>query len=118
VREYHNPEIVEAIEELSPEEWLKELIDNTRRAFGADQPLGIVKELHLAPVAWEGTATQLEMLIRRDDTIRLEADKLFTTPKSCSMYLSKLVNKYPRRFKKIARRDSLRRYRIEPPGIG
>jgi hypothetical protein len=91
IREYHNPEIVEAIEELSPEERLKELIDSSPDFFDPDQPLGIVKELHPAPIAWEGTATQLEMLLRRDDKIRIEADKLFSTPKSCSMYLGKLV---------------------------
>jgi hypothetical protein len=118
VREYHNPEIVEAIEELSPEERLKELIDNTGRVFDADQPLGKVKERRPAPIAWEGTATQLEMLLRRDDTIRLEADKLFSTPKSCSMYLGKLVNRYPSRFKKIDRKNNRRRYRIDPPEIG
>jgi hypothetical protein len=116
VCEYHNPGIVEAIGELSPEERLVELIDNCPRIFRPVDHLGILDGRH-RPSAWEGTATQLEMLIRRDDTTRLEADRLFNTPKSCSMYLSKLTKKYPGRFTKISRKNSLRRYRIEPPKI-
>jgi hypothetical protein len=117
VCEFHHPEIVEAIGELSPEERLRELIEYKQELFETDLPLGPVKESQNVRVAWEGTATQLEMQIRRDGNMRFEADKLFNTSKSCSMYLSKLTKKYPRRFKKLERRGNFRPYRIEPPDI-
>jgi hypothetical protein len=87
VRHFHHPDIIKALNELSPEEKLLQLIDTTQMSiFGAD----------LNP--WEGRAAELESKLTANDSgVQFEARRLFFTQASCGQYLARLNKRYPDR---------------------
>jgi hypothetical protein len=86
LRHYHNPEIVEALQGLSPEAKLDQLIT---AAFLQDSS------------EWEGKALELETALTRwDSPWRHEAQRLFTFNTACGVYLSRLAVAMPDRYRK------------------
>lgn len=79
VSHYHNPELVQAINQLSPEAQLLGLIDRC---------------LFVSPLKseWEGSASQLYVeLAKPDSPVRQEATKLLYSDQSCGRYLQRLT---------------------------
>lgn len=82
IRYFHHPELLESLRSLAPETKLMELID---RCLFANQ---------VAPAPWEGTAGELEHLLRHSASdVREEAGKLFSWNTACGVFLGKLANK-------------------------
>ena len=89
VRHFHHPELLRAIDDLSPERRLLDLID---------------AELFAVPGAgpWEGKAEQLEKrLTGPESRSAYEARRVLSFNTACGVYLSRLAKKHPGR---IARR--------------
>jgi hypothetical protein len=119
VREYHHPDIVAALGDLSPEERLKDLIDAHPFLFDlctSRQPGGQTVSINLDDEPWEGTATDLERELRADHSMKAEAEKLFKFPSSCAIYLGRLTKKYPKRFARAGRKNDQHYYKIARPG--
>jgi len=86
LRHYHNAEIVQALQGLSPEAKLDQLITV---AFFQDS------------TEWEGKALELETaLTRRDAPWHHEAQRLFTFNTACGVYLARLATAMPDRYRK------------------
>jgi len=86
LRHYHNPEIVEALQGLSPEAKLDQLITI---AFFQDS------------TEWEGKALELETALTRwDAPWRHETQRLFTFNTACGVYLARLATAMPDRYQK------------------
>ncbi len=101
VRYFHHPELLESLRSLAPETKLLELIDRT--LFSS---IG-------RKTAWEGTAGELESLLRgHGSDVREEAIKLFQWGTACGVYLGKLENKGRVRHK---RNREKRLWVIQPP---
>lgn len=102
IAHYHHPQLVEAINTLSPEQKLLMLLDG---------------ELFTTPAAgaWHGTATGLESrLTGAASRCAHEARKLFAWPTACGVYLGRLAKQMPERVEKDRARDS-RDWTIHPP---
>lgn len=98
---FHHPELLESLRSLAPETKLLEIIDRS-----------IFKE-QKGP--WEGTAGELESLLRREfSEVREEAMKLFQWPTACGVYLGKLAGKPDARVKQKRSREK-RVWVISPP---
>jgi hypothetical protein len=81
VKHYHHPELMDAIEGLSPETKLYDLLKDRF----AHRPEG-----------WRGTASELETLLAGDTaSTRYEARKIFTFNHACARYLERLSKKHP-----------------------
>jgi hypothetical protein len=86
LRHYHNPEIAEALQGLSPEAKLDQLV--TAALFQDSNE-------------WEGKALELEIALTRwDSSGRHEAQKLFSYNSACGVYLARLVKSMPDRYRK------------------
>jgi hypothetical protein len=86
LRHYHNPEIAEALQGLSPEAKLDQLV--TAALFQNSNE-------------WEGKALELEIALTRwDSSGRYEAQKLFSYNSACGVYLARLVKSKPDRYRK------------------
>lgn len=86
LRHYHNPEIVEALQGLSPEAKLDQLIT---AAFFQDS------------TEWEGKSLELETALTRSESPwRHEAQRLFTFNTACGVYLGRLATAMPDRYRK------------------
>ncbi len=86
LRHYHNPEIVEALQGLSPEAKLDQLIT---AAFFQDS------------TEWEGKSLELETALTRwESPWRHEAQRLFSYNTACGVYLSRLATAMPDRYRK------------------
>jgi hypothetical protein len=93
VKHFHHPDIIKALNELSPEEKLLQLIDTMAGAIFPGE---------LAP--WEGKAVELEALLTANDSkVQYEARRLFLTQASCGQYLARLAKRYPDRVKEAKR---------------
>jgi hypothetical protein len=81
VKHYHHTEIMDAIEGLSPEMKLYDLLkDRFARCLEG----------------WRGTASELETLLAGDTaSTRYEARKIFTFNHACARYLERLSKKHP-----------------------
>jgi hypothetical protein len=102
VTHFHHPELVAALDDLSPELRLLSLIDT--ELF--DSP---------APSPWEGTADQLERRLREGHSGG-EVSRLLTFNTACGVYLGRLHQKFPDRVDK--HRDTARRtWTILPPRL-
>jgi hypothetical protein len=102
VTHYHHPDLLAALDELSPELRLLALIDS--ELF--DSP---------APAPWEGTADQLERALRAS-SIGGEVSRLLTFNTACGVFLGRLHHKIPNRIKK--HRDAAKRaWTILPPSF-
>jgi hypothetical protein len=104
VRHFHHPYIIEALNELSPEEKLLQLIDAAEMSiFGGE----------LNP--WEGKAVELEAkLTSNDSNVQYEARRLFFTQASCGQYLARLAKRYPDRVQESKRMHNTVIWKIFP----
>jgi hypothetical protein len=86
VTHYHHPHLLEALDGMSPEMRLLELIDaEIFGDSGRDQ--------------WRGTAFDLESELKHEDSrCRYEARQLLTWGNAVGTYLGRLMKKHPRRF--------------------
>lgn len=100
ITHYHHPELLGAIDELSPENKLLTLMDSVLFAN--------------TTTPWSGTAPSLERLLTASETYGREAQKLFPWPNACGTYLSRLGRKLPERMacKKIGNTNH---WTIQPP---
>lgn len=98
---WHHPEICSALERLSPEFELLDLIDRAE----------------IAPVEpWSGTAAELENSLTGCSFTRDSARRLLTWSGACGAYLARLAKKRPDRV--VAARSSKRRaWRIAPEAL-
>jgi hypothetical protein len=81
VREYHHPELVQALNGLAPETKLAEIIDMVIfSATGQD-------------TAWTGRASELERKLRKDETYGGEVARLLSFTTACGSYLARLAKK-------------------------
>lgn len=100
LRHYHNPEIVEALQGLSPEAKLDQLVNTA---------------LFQAANEWEGRALDLEtMLTSWNSPLKHEAQRLFTFNTACGVYLGRLAAAMPDRYRKRTIRGE-HRWRIRAP---
>jgi hypothetical protein len=85
VIEFHHPELLEALDELSPSHALEELID-TAKIWG--------------PVDgyWEGTALELRSVLLSNDRTRRDAEHLLSWTNATGQYLGDLQKKSPDRY--------------------
>jgi hypothetical protein len=113
---FHHPEIVEKLEQTSPELRLLEFID--RELFSRTDR--IYQEAGREP--WEGTAVELETrLTNYPSQITNEARKLLTWQNSCGTYLGRLQDS--QNGQALGRITSRKRngqtlWTIQPPAIG
>lgn len=101
IREFHHPELMEALDELSPAFALLELIDQL-------EPWG------KASNEWEGTATELRQLLIADDRTRKDGDRLLNWTNACGQYLGELAKMKPLRVQNARTKDR-REWRICAP---
>jgi hypothetical protein len=101
VKDYHDPEILEAVDEVSNELRLLTLIDQGI-SFHRGEP-------------WKGTAHELEQHLGRDmSPVQYDARKLFYFPTACGTYLGNLAKKCPERVVKLQRGKTNREWQINP----
>jgi hypothetical protein len=101
INHFHHPEILQAIDSLSPEFRLLRLIDEELFPDGAADE-------------WKGSAEQLARRLCADASrCRSEARKLFTYDTACGVYLGRLLKKEPKRFE-YGRSDVRRVWTIKP----
>ncbi|MCX7010189.1 MAG: hypothetical protein NTY53_23615 [Kiritimatiellaeota bacterium] len=86
VRAFQHPDLVRTLAELSPENKLEVLIDAV--LFG---PAATRRE-------WEGSATQLEHLLRESDEYRSDTQRLLTFNTAAGVYLGRLATHDPTRY--------------------
>jgi hypothetical protein len=101
IREFHHPELIESLDELSPASTLLELINQLK-------PWG------LANSEWEGTATQLRQLLLENERTRRDAERLLNWTNACGQYLGELAKTKPARVEQ-ARTKETRNWRIKAP---
>lgn len=104
ITHYHHPDILAAVDEVSDEIRLLNLIDE-EIPFHRGEP-------------WKGTAMQLERELTDDNSsVKLQARKLFYFNRACGSHLAALAKKMPHRVEKLARRTDEREWQISPiPG--
>lgn len=99
VKAYHDPGLLEALEDLAPEHRLLQLCDG----------LGLFSDF--AP-AWEGTAAELERQLREKDKTG-EVGRLLNFNSACGMYLGRLKKKYPGRVSNRREHSGRQKWKIE-----
>lgn len=104
VGHFHHPDLLRAINELSPEERLLFLIDEVY--FNELDNTGFV-----------GPASQLEAALKSSSTYGDEARKLLHYHTSCGTYLGRLAKRYPERIQ-YKRSGGNRVWNIEAPNNG
>ena len=89
---YHHPEVVRDLGETTPEERLKEMID--------EAIFGTTKVLLNNPEPWVGNAAGLlRILTGKDSDCAREAEKLLAGGRAvCGKYLARLAKEHPERF--------------------
>lgn len=100
VKAYHNPEILEVLSDISPENRLAELIDQV-----------LFNKTNLP--FWRGTATELEQELS-SSAFRYSVEKLLPYASACGTFLARLATKDPDRYEQ---RKNLGRtiWAINPP---
>lgn len=101
VNAFQDDELCGALEDLSPEQRLLQLIDNLR-PWGADN------------LPFEGTASELEEILLTKDKLGRVA-KLLYFQTACGTYLSRLEHRQPGRFTSEKQPKMSRKYKILPP---
>lgn len=94
VRAYHNPEILEIVADISPENRLLSLIDDVifeKRSGESHQ-----KYKDRIAAGWSGSAIELERELRQS-SFAFAVDKLLSFAGAAGTYLSRLKTKYPDR---------------------
>jgi hypothetical protein len=99
LKAYQHPAILEELMQLSPEHQLIGLIDT------------VIFENEF--LTWRGTAADIETALR-DSKYAREADRLFRFNSACGVYLARLHEQDPERFKKTKSKNKIR-WAITPP---
>ncbi len=99
LKAYQHPAILEELMQLSPEHQLIGLIDT------------VIFENEF--LTWRGTAADIETVLR-DSKYSREADRLFRFNSACGVYLARLHEQDPERFKKTKSKNKIR-WAISPP---
>jgi hypothetical protein len=104
ITHFHHPEILAAVDEVSQEFRLLNLIDQAL-VFHHGEP-------------WKGTALDLERALTAENgRVTYEAKKLFYFSNACGTYLASLAKKRPDRVEKLPRKADNREWLINPiPG--
>ncbi len=90
IREYHNPELLLRLGQISPEQRLLELID--------EEIFGAYPDSKNVPRTWEGKASRLEFTLTREGVpVAQSCKKLLQWDNACGTYLARLVHKCPGR---------------------
>jgi hypothetical protein len=96
MKTWHHPELLLALDALAPETRLLSLIDEVLFTDHEKDRGHFVTGSKKAD-SWEGTAEELETLLRHHQAFGYEAQKLFSWPTACGTYLGRLAKKYPKR---------------------
>jgi hypothetical protein len=96
-----------ALDALAPETRLLSLIDEVLFT-DHENDYGYFKTRSTAKDSWEGTAEELERLLRDHSAFGYEAQKLFNWPTACGTYLGRLARKHPRRVESERSSDARR----------
>jgi hypothetical protein len=107
IRAYHHPDVVAALQQISPEERLLAFIDGV--VFSRGPRLHAVPD----PEPWVGTAAELESFLMRSHLAR-QVDKVFSFPNACGTLLGRLMKQKPERIE-YQRTPTTRQWRILPP---
>lgn len=97
---YQNPDLLDSLEDLSPESKLLEYIDQLQ-IWNVDR------------MPWEGTAAQLEQLLLEKDKLGRVA-KLLSYNTATGVYLGRIRAKHPNRVEQLARVGNKAHWRITP----
>ncbi len=125
VTHFHHPELMTALNELSPESRAMEVIDllfregklthgdGLRNVDLGEARLGYPPSL----LEWVGTAAELERIVRNFTGDR-EATRLFRYSNSAGMLLRSLSSHYPGRVKSAKRTNGYQKWVLTPPCEG
>ena len=98
---FHHPQILSAVDEMSHELRLLDLIDQ-RLSFQNGE-------------SWTGTAQELQSKLTGEESkVQYDARQLFNFPNACGMFLASLSKKKPHRVQKALRRTDKREWTINP----
>lgn len=97
---WQSPELLDALNQLSPEHKMLALIDD---AMGDDLP-------------FEGTAREIESRLKGDGATAGETSRLLTYPNRAGLYLSRLASSAPDRVQKAGNPHNVQHYLILPEG--
>ena len=103
VTSFHHPDLLAAIDALSPELRLLSIVD-----------AALFKDSSPAPGHYELTAEELERKLTSSD-MAYEARRLLNWHNACGTYLGRLAAKHPSRVEH-ARTGDARNWLIRPPG--
>jgi hypothetical protein len=108
MKTWHHPELLLAVDALAPETRLLSLIDEVLFT-DHEKDYGNFKTRSKAKDSWEGTAEELERLLRDHPVFGYEAQKLLNWPTACGTYLGRLAKKHPARVE-LERSSNTRRW--------
>ena len=108
VRHYHHPELLEALNRTAPEHRLLALVDDIHFRRKGLAPL---------PMAWQGTAEELERNLMGDESFRRQVQQLLQFNSACGTYLGRLEAKPGSRVTKRTI-NGYTRWTIAPPTDG
>jgi hypothetical protein len=97
---FHHPELVQHLQEFSPQAELLELID-LLKPWGTLDP-------------WEGSSKELRLQLLKHDSTRDDAKRLLKYSNACGEYLGDLAKSHPHRVKG-ARTKYARRWIVSSP---
>ena len=100
MKTWHHPELLLALDALAPETRLLSLIDEVLFTEHENELGGgnLVTRSRTKD-SWQGTAEELESLLRSHPAYGYEAQKLFSWSTACGTYLGRLAKKHPTRVK-------------------
>jgi hypothetical protein len=107
VKTWHHPELLLALDALAPETRLLSLIDEVLFTDHENNHGHFISRSK-ANGSWEGTAEELERMLRAHEAFGYEAQKLFSWPTACGTYLGRLAKKHPRRVESDRSSDARR----------
>jgi hypothetical protein len=96
MKTWHHPELLLALDALAPETRLLSLIDEVLFTDHKYESACLIARSK-AKESWQGSAEELERLLREHPSFGFEAQKLFNWPTACGTYLGRLAKKYPSR---------------------
>jgi hypothetical protein len=107
MKTWHHPELLLALDALAPETRLLSLIDEVLFTDHENNHRHFISRSK-ANGSWEGTAEELERMLRDHEAFGYEAQKLFSWPTACGTYLGRLAKKHPRRVESDRSSDARR----------
>ena len=105
VAHFHHTELLAGLQEFSPEDKLRDLIDEI--IFGSGKPVR----------PWIGKAEELRSELRKCSRHQREVEEILVHANSCGTYLGRLKTRYPDRYKG-ALIEGHTRWTIEPKETG